>query len=81
MSIETRNSDHMAHMLEAILRSPVTAEAVARTLLMQTAERAGHATVPDLKTRRASSAVAPDADPRDAGPMRGGQTSPWARSG
>lgn len=71
---------HIHPVLEAILLSPVTGRAVARTLESQATERKARAVVPDIRDCRSESARQNAAEGRDGASQGNGPTSPWARS-
>ncbi len=67
--------------LEAILLSPVTGRAVARTLLSQATEPESGAVVSDIRTRSTERACQKNAEARDEAGRSSGSTSPWAQLG
>ncbi|PWK60444.1 hypothetical protein [Roseicyclus mahoneyensis] len=76
-----RDQSHIHRVLEAILLSPVTGRAVARTLLSQATERETPTIVSDIRAHRADKAAGKDAEARHGADASRGPTSPWARSG
>jgi hypothetical protein len=68
------------HALEAILRSPVTGQAVAEVLACRTTEREVRTMVADLRARRAQRAYDRDADLfEEARFQHDAPSAPWAR--